>query len=58
MLSYRYRDKLYRFLINGQTGKLAGDKPVSGKRIGIAIGVVIAIIAVVVVLVLIVNGLR
>ena len=26
LLSYRYRDKLYRFLLNGQTGKAAGDK--------------------------------
>ena len=27
LLTYRYRDKIYRFLINGQTGKMAGDKP-------------------------------
>lgn len=33
LLSYRYGDKLYRFLINGQTGKAAGDKPWSWKRI-------------------------
>jgi hypothetical protein len=52
VLSYRYRDKLYRFLINGQTGKLAGDKPVSGQRIGLAVGVVIALIALLVLIVL------
>ena len=33
VLSYRYRDKLYRFLLNGQTGKTAGDKPISWRRI-------------------------
>jgi hypothetical protein len=46
LLSYRYGDKLYRFLLNGQTGKVAGDKPVSGLRIGlaVAIGIIIAIV--------------
>lgn len=39
VLTYRYRDKVYRFLMNGQTGKLAGDKPVSRGRIGAAIGI-------------------
>ncbi|HUS37816.1 MAG: zinc ribbon domain-containing protein [Pirellulales bacterium] len=39
VLSYRYREKVYRFLMNGQTGKLAGDKPVSRGRIGAAIGI-------------------
>lgn len=32
--SYRYRGKLYRTLINGQTGKVWGQKPVSGVRVG------------------------
>jgi predicted RNA-binding Zn-ribbon protein involved in translation (DUF1610 family) len=38
VLSYRYQDKIYRFLVNGQTGKTAGDKPVSYKRIWTAVG--------------------
>jgi hypothetical protein len=38
LLSYSYRDKLYRFLVNGQTGKAAGDKPVSAWRIALAAG--------------------
>jgi hypothetical protein len=37
LLSYRYGGKLYRFLLNGQTGKTAGDKPLSPWRIAIAI---------------------
>jgi len=37
LLSYRYRGRLYRFLINGQTGKVAGDKPVSWLRIALAV---------------------
>jgi len=38
LLSYRYRDKLYRFLVNGQTGKTAGDKPLSWWKVGLAVG--------------------
>ncbi len=37
LLSYRYQDKLYRFMVNGQTGKIAGDKPLSWRRISAAI---------------------
>jgi uncharacterized Zn finger protein (UPF0148 family) len=46
LLSYRYGDKLYRFLCNGQTGKTAGDKPYSSTRIGAAVvlGIIAAIV--------------
>ena len=37
LLSYRHRDKLYRFMLNGQTGKAAGDKPLSWARIALAV---------------------
>ncbi len=37
LLSYRYQDRLYRFLVNGQTGKLVGDKPVSWRKITAAV---------------------
>ncbi len=47
LLTYRYRDKLYRFLINGQTGKMTGDKPLSMWRIGVAIGLVILLLLIV-----------
>ena len=43
MLSYRYREKVYRFLCNGQTGKVAGDKPWSKMRIGIAAGIAVVL---------------
>ena len=33
LLTYRYGDKVFRFLLNGQTGKMAGDKPYSSMRI-------------------------
>jgi hypothetical protein len=46
LLSYRYGDKLYRFLLNGQTGKMAGDKPMSSMRIGLAIGIGVIVLVV------------
>jgi len=48
ILSYRYRDKVYRFLVNGQTGKCVGDKPLSWKRISAAIVTVVVIVALVI----------
>lgn len=57
VLSYRYRDKLYRFLVNGQTGKIAGDKPTSWKRIAaVVVGVLVGIGIVVLVGALIANA--
>lgn len=47
VLSYRYLDKLYRFVVNGQTGKFGGDKPISWKRILLAIGIAVSVIVIV-----------
>ena len=47
ILSYRYRDRIYRFMVNGQTGKTAGDKPVSAWRVALAIMAVILLVAIV-----------
>jgi hypothetical protein len=58
ILSYRYKDKLYRFLLNGQTGKLAGDKPVSGTRIGIAVAIGLAVLLVIVLIVMLLANAR
>jgi DNA-directed RNA polymerase subunit RPC12/RpoP len=47
VLSYRYNNKVYRFLVNGQTGKMVGEKPWSGSRIAavaIATGILLVII--------------
>ncbi len=50
--SFNYKNKVYRFLVNGQTGKVSGKAPVSAVKI---IFLVLAIILVVTVIVLIVN---
>ncbi len=45
--SFQFNNKVYRFLVNGQTGKVSGKSPVSAVKVSIAVGVVIAIISVV-----------
>jgi hypothetical protein len=57
LLSYKYGDKLYRFMINGQTGKISGDKPVSHKRIAAAVGGGIAAALLVIGLIALLVGL-
>ena len=31
--AYRYRDKVYRFVVNGQTGRASGQSPLSGWKV-------------------------
>ena len=50
--SYKYKEKVYRFLINGQTGEVQGERPYSAIKIILA---VLAAIAVVVGIILIAN---
>jgi hypothetical protein len=33
IMAYRYRDQLFRFLVNGQTGRATGQAPVSWNKI-------------------------
>ncbi len=47
LLTYTYRDKKYHFLINGQTGKHYGTKPLSWAKIGLAAAAGIAALLVV-----------
>ncbi|QDV27675.1 zinc ribbon domain-containing protein [Aureliella helgolandensis] len=56
VLSYRYRDKVYRFLVNGQTGKVVGEKPYSATRIGVAVAVILAVILIVFVVALVMSA--
>jgi LSD1 subclass zinc finger protein len=49
MSAYRFRNKTYRFLVNGETGEVAGESPLSWQRvtflvIGILVVVVIALV--------------
>ena len=42
--SFKYNDKVYNFVVNGQTGKVGGKAPISALRVFIAIMIVLAII--------------
>lgn len=50
---YDYQNQSYRVLVNGHTGEIVGDRPVSKARIGVAAGVGIAVVLIVIVLILI-----
>ncbi len=44
MSSFRYKNKLYRFLVNGQSGKVGGKAPVSAARVILVIAAILAAI--------------
>lgn len=44
--SYRYQDKVYHFLVNGQTGEVQGQAPISWIRVMLVILVVVIVLAV------------
>jgi hypothetical protein len=43
--SYRYRDKVYHFLINGQTGEVQGEAPISWIKVVLVVMVVLIILS-------------
>ena len=45
--SYRYQNKVYRFLINGRTGQVQGERPYSWMKIALAVVAVIVLIFVI-----------
>ena len=49
--SYRYNNKTFQFMINGQTGKVQGEKPISAIKVAIAVVIALIIIGVVVYLI-------
>ncbi len=49
--SYRYNNKTFQFMINGQTGRVQGEKPISAIKVAIAVVVALIIIGVVVYLI-------
>jgi LSD1 subclass zinc finger protein len=49
LCTYKYGDKAYQFAVNGQTGKIEGQKPVSWFKIILLILTIVAIIAAVVI---------
>jgi len=51
LASYRYNNKVYRFMINGQTGEVQGQKPISWIKVTIAVVIAVIIIGLIIFLV-------
>ncbi|OON68909.1 hypothetical protein [Hymenobacter sp. CRA2] len=43
--TYQYRGKLYRFLVNGQTGEVAGERPVSWVKVALLVLLAVLLLA-------------
>jgi hypothetical protein len=52
IFAYRYNDRLFRFLVNGQNGQCTGTAPTSVKKIAAVMAIAIAVVILVVLLVL------
>jgi len=52
---YAYQNQQYRVLVNGHTGEVVGDRPMSKSRIMVAVGIGVALLIVVILLVVIFN---
>ena len=44
VMAYRYRDQMFRFLANGQTGKSSGQAPISYRKISAAVVIAAVVI--------------
>lgn len=49
--SYTYKDKVFRYMINGQTGEVQGNAPISGWKVFLTILSIVGLIALVIVLI-------
>lgn len=56
VLGYRYRDRVYHFLVNGQTGKVVGQKPWSGRRVTVLVVAITGLVALLVLVIVLLAG--
>jgi predicted RNA-binding Zn-ribbon protein involved in translation (DUF1610 family) len=56
IMAYRYRDQVFRFVLNGQTGKATGQAPTSWQKVVFAIGIVILVVVVVGIVIALLAG--
>lgn len=45
--SFRYKEKIYQFMVNGQTGKVSGNTPISALRVTIAVLITLMVLAII-----------
>jgi predicted RNA-binding Zn-ribbon protein involved in translation (DUF1610 family) len=58
IMAYEYRGRLFRFLVNGQTGQCTGSAPTSYTKIAAVVGITIVVILLAALCAGIVGGLR
>ncbi len=46
IMAYRYQDRVFRFLVNGQTGRVTGQAPLSWRKIAAVVAIVAIVILV------------
>lgn len=46
--SYRYKDKVYRFLVNARTGEVQGERPYSAAKIAALVITILAVIGIII----------
>jgi hypothetical protein len=51
VMAYLYRDRVYRFVVNGQTGRATGTAPVAAGKVLSVIGIVAIVILIIILLV-------
>lgn len=56
LAAFHYKQKVYRFVVNGQTGKVTGEAPVSYTKVALVIAAVVIAILLIVVLVKVVSS--
>ena len=55
ILAYQYKSKVYRVLINGQSGKIAGTAPFSYAKLGVIMLCVVTVLITIAVIAALVN---
>lgn len=56
VMAYRYRNRVYRFLVNGQTARATGQAPISLSKILVAVAIALAVLALLAVLAAMASG--
>jgi len=57
IMAYQYKDQVYRFLINGQTGHSTGQTPFSYRKLFTVVGIVIGVAVAIGAMILVCSGI-
>lgn len=46
IMAYRYQDRVFRFVVNGQTGRVTGQAPLSWRKIAVVVAIILLAVAI------------